>query len=791
VSRLEPVIAAGLVVHASVVWSTNGTGEWMSAVVPFLALLGGLAVAGPIKLRGTVWVVIRGLMALATVALVTETGGHGSDVLAYWYFAIALVYPLALPAVAGSLIPPFAAVIVFIESRIGEVTAPLAVGIAHSISVLASGAAAYVLGSLVFQLSGEREQVQGRLRQAEAMVKSAFDTASGGMALIRFEGSLVEVNRALCDFLGRSEEDLLALKWTQLIHPDDVESQVSTARRLVAGEIWSEQADCRFILPDGRVVWGLVGMSMIDDSVGRPQHLFVNIANTTERVYAEARLRRSESHFRNLFEVSPVPLWDIDMSGVAQLFKRWRDLGVVDLSSHLTDFPEQMQQALKAVRVRRINEAARELLRVAGSEDFARGVTMGKLGPGYGEAVTAQLDAFWRGNKSHEVMATIGDFAGGEHVGIVRVVDLSADGEPELTSAVTSFFDLTEYRRTRADLRRIEERLRTVMAGAPVILFAVDENGVFTLHEGQGLSGLGLNPGEAVGRSAFELYRDAAPAVQHMRRALTGEAFTSVEGIRGHTFETRYSPVWEGGNVTGVIGVAYDVTERENATDRLRQLIKSKDQFVATVSHELRTPLTAVVGFSQELCDGFEILERDELRSFAALIHDQALEVGDLVEDLLVASRIESDGVKISNEALDYWEQVDCVLVARRVGERVEIDRTVDDAKVYGDSIRVRQVIRNLITNADRYGGPNITVRMERRPDEFALTVVDDGPGIPEVDRPKIFEPYYRAHERRSNVDSVGLGLTVSRQLARLMGGDLTYDYRDGHSIFTLSLPAV
>ncbi len=790
-SRLEPVVAAGLVVHASLVWSRGGTGEWVGVVVPFLFVLGALAAAGPIKLRGTVWVLVRGLMALAIVAMATETGGSGSDVLVYWYFALALVYPLALPPFAGRLILLFAAVVSFVEPRIGDVTAPVAVGLARSISVLATGAAAYVLGSLVFRLSGEREQVQGRLQQAEAMLRSAFDTASGGMALLEFEGGFVEVNRALCDFLGRSEEELLPLKWTQLVHADDVQSQVSTADRLVAGEIWSEQSDCRFVLPDGRVVWGLVGMSLIGDPAGRPRYLFVHVANTTERVHAETRLRLSEAHFRNLFEVSPVPLWDIDMSGVARLFSRWRDLGVVDLSSHLTDFPEQMQQALKAVRVRRINEAARELFRVASSEDFARGVQAGKLGPGYGDAVTAQLDALWRGNKSHEVMATIGDFTGAEHTGIVRLVDLSDDGEPELTSAVTSFFDLTEYRRTRADLRRIEERLRTVMAGAPIILFAVDRNGVFTLHEGQGLSGLGLNPGEAVGRSAFELYRDATTAVQHMRRALTGEAFTSVEEIRGHTYETRYSPIWEGGNVTGVIGVAYDVTERENATDRLRQLIKSKDQFVATVSHELRTPLTAVVGFAQELCDGFDRFDRDELRSFAGLIHDQAIEVGDLVEDLLVASRIESDGVKIANVALDFWEQVDIVLMARRLGERIEIDRSVGDAKVYGDSIRVRQVIRNLITNADRYGGPHIAVRMERSEEEYALCIIDDGPGIPEVDRPKIFEPYYRAHERQSNVDSVGLGLTVSRQLARLMGGDLTYDYRGGRSIFTLSLPAV
>jgi two-component system CheB/CheR fusion protein len=356
---------------------------------------------------------------------------------------------------------------------------------------------------------------------------------------------------------------------------------------------------------------------------------------------------------------------------------------------------------------------------------------------------------------------------------------------------VASFTDLTEHLRTRDQLRRVEDRLRTVMAGAPIVVFAVDEHGVFTFSEGQGLAALGLGAGEAVGRSIFEMYRGSPGMVQAMRRALTGEVFRGTLGIGDLVFDTHFSPMWEDGRVVGVIGVSHDVTEQARAADRLRQLVRAKDEFVATVSHELRTPLTAVVGFSHELRDNLERLDPEEVRTFISLIGDQATEVADLVEDLLVASRLDLDEVAVTRDAIHLWDQVDAVLVARRIGKEVTTVRHEQEAKVFADPVRVRQIFRNLVANADRYGGPHITVRVDRFGDVFALSVIDDGAGIPETQRERVFDPYCRAHKEVGRTESVGLGLTVSRQLARLMSGELSYDYRSEHSIFTVTLPAV
>ena len=124
--------------------------------------------------------------------------------------------------------------------------------------------------------------------------------------------------------------------------------------------------------------------------------------------------------------------------------------------------------------------------------------------------------------------------------------------------------------RTR-ELRDSEERLRTVVTGAPVVLFAVDRNGIFTLSEGQGLDALGLKPGQVVGQSAFDVYQDIPEIVEHLHRSLEGEEVASTVQVADLVYETRYSPVRdEGGEVAGVIGVATDVTDRKRAEEELR-----------------------------------------------------------------------------------------------------------------------------------------------------------------------------------------------------------------------------
>lgn len=230
---------------------------------------------------------------------------------------------------------------------------------------------------------------------------------------------------------------------------------------------------------------------------------------------------------------------------------------------------------------------------------------------------------------------------------------------------------------------------------------------------------------------------------------------------------------------------------RRQLHSRLEQLLRSKDEFVAAVSHELRTPLTAVVGLSEELRQRVGELPGEEVAEFAGIIAGQSAEVAHLVEDLLVAARAETGALTIRPEPLELQGEARRVVERERLlGSRtVELEFSGSQVRAHADPARVRQIVRNLVTNALRYGGSRVWVETGEAGPAATLRVVDDGPGIPEEDRTRIFDPYYRAAAVPGVPGSVGLGLTVARSLARMMGGDLRYDYQEGKSVFELTLP--
>jgi signal transduction histidine kinase len=231
-----------------------------------------------------------------------------------------------------------------------------------------------------------------------------------------------------------------------------------------------------------------------------------------------------------------------------------------------------------------------------------------------------------------------------------------------------------------------------------------------------------------------------------------------------------------------------DVTEGRMARAQLEALVESKDQLVAAVSHELRTPLTAVVGLAQELSEHFEDFTDDEVAEFIRMIAAQSEDVSLIVEDLLVAAQAESGEIHIAPEPTNVADQVDIVVEGLRPEPVIDVQLLAPVGPAHADPGRLRQIIRNLVTNATRYGSAPVRIVIADREENVTIEVRDQGLPLPEQQRVDIFNRYHRAKERPGVAASVGVGLTVSRELARAMGGELTYDH-DGETVFTLTLP--
>ena len=228
--------------------------------------------------------------------------------------------------------------------------------------------------------------------------------------------------------------------------------------------------------------------------------------------------------------------------------------------------------------------------------------------------------------------------------------------------------------------------------------------------------------------------------------------------------------------------------ERESAREGLEELAAAKDRFIATVSHELRTPLAAVVGFSGELAQGLGRYTNEEIAEMVELISSQSQEVAQLVDDLLTAERAATGNLTVRPSSIDLLDESRSIVDSLRVGLNVTLEG--DPSVAWADTLRTRQIVRNLLTNAHRYGGDQVRVDVSTRGSMALLVVSDDGPGVKGIDAEHIFDPYYRSQTSAdTKPDSVGLGLAVARQLARMMGGDLVYKRRGGWTHFELTLP--
>ncbi len=225
--------------------------------------------------------------------------------------------------------------------------------------------------------------------------------------------------------------------------------------------------------------------------------------------------------------------------------------------------------------------------------------------------------------------------------------------------------------------------------------------------------------------------------------------------------------------------------ERANDQTELEQLVKSKDDFIAAISHELRTPLTSVLGLAEELTANLDSYERLEIVELLALVQRESSDMAHLIEDLLVMARIDGGNIPVAIDDVDLREEL-CAVASQL---ETEIDVIEGEAVARADDHRVRQILRNLLTNAARYGGDTLRIRIHGAPETASIEVWDDGDGVPAESVSRIFDRYQRGHSRPGLTQSIGLGLSVSRDLAGLMNGDLTYS-RDGRwTVFALSLP--
>jgi PAS domain S-box-containing protein len=380
--------------------------------------------------------------------------------------------------------------------------------------------------------------------------------------------------------------------------------------------------------------------------------------------------------------------------------------------------------------------------------------------------------------------------------------------------------DLTARRRADEELRVSEERFRVLVQSVKDYgIFMLDPDGrVASWNEGARRI-KGYEAAEILGRHFSVFYPADVAASGHPDRELAiarQEGRYEEEGWRVRKDGTRF---WASVIITALFGrhgtligfakVTRDLTERRIAQQReiedARRLAeaeasnRAKTGFLAAMSHELRTPLNAIAGYAQLMQEGVGGEVSEQHREYLARIRSSQQHLLGIVNDLLNYSRVEAGGITYEREPVAAREVVNSVMAmvtpqVERKRLRLEHGTCPPDVVAIADRLKVEQIVLNLLTNAVKFTpeGGTISVFCGRDGRMVRIVVRDNGPGIPADKLEAIFDPFVQlGRTLTSTHEGAGLGLAISRDLARAMNGDVRVESVEGYgATFTLSLPS-
>ena len=368
--------------------------------------------------------------------------------------------------------------------------------------------------------------------------------------------------------------------------------------------------------------------------------------------------------------------------------------------------------------------------------------------------------------------------------------------------------EMKEREEAQIQLEQQSSFLRSFLDASPDLVFYRNEDKEFSgcnrameLLTGKSEKQLiHLKPQDVYTEEVAEKVLETDEKVFRHNVSLTYEQWLDYPDGRKACFEIRKVPYYDRvGKRRGLMGFGRDITERKRYQDALERASRDKTTFISTISHELRTPLNGIVGLSRILLDTDLTGEQER---YLKTIHVSAVTLGNIFNDIIEMDKMERRKIQLDNQPVDFTGFLADLenlsgLQAQQKGLHFVLEPTLPlPHKVITDGTRLRQILWNLISNAVKFTpqGGNVNVRV--RYDEgniLHFEVEDSGIGIPEAEQDKIFAMYYQVKDSQGGkpATGTGIGLAVSRRLARNMGGDICVSSLPGKgATFTLTVHA-
>ncbi|MFY0597564.1 MAG: sodium:solute symporter [Cognatishimia sp.] len=311
---------------------------------------------------------------------------------------------------------------------------------------------------------------------------------------------------------------------------------------------------------------------------------------------------------------------------------------------------------------------------------------------------------------------------------------------------------------------------------------------------GQGLTGVLPEPNaEFLQVLERELAGSVGAATAHaMVGQIVGGASVSVRDLMAVANET--AQIMEYSNQLEVKSVELERTARQlrRANDKLLLVSEQKDAFLSQVSHELRTPMTSIRAFSEILRDS-EKLSGDEQRRYSGIIHDEAVRLTRLLDDLLDLNVLENGQVSLNQQQASLSSVLDHAIKTALSGADTKLDVSISDADhivLETDLDRLGQVFINVIRNAQKYCDarqPELKITLQVDIDAVHVDFIDNGSGIPLESQDMVFDKFARMNPQKAG--GAGLGLAICREIMHRLGGNISYLPGQGGAAFRVTVP--
>jgi PAS domain S-box-containing protein len=631
----------------------------------------------------------------------------------------------------------------------------------------------------------ERKRAEEARRASEEQFRILADTAPVMIWMAETNKLCTFFNQPWLDFTGRAMEEELGAGWTKGIHPEDYERCMEVyATSFDAREPF--EMEYRLRRHDGVYRWildhGVPRFSPGGDFLG----YIGSCIDITERKEVEKELRESESRFRQLAESLPQLVWTCRPDGTCDYVS----------PQYIAYTGGHEAEELGFGWIRRLHPDEREGVYTTWIEAASKG---------------KPLDIEYRFRR---------------HDGLYRWFKTRAVALKDSSGKIIKWFgsstDIDDQKRAEQSLRESKDRLAGIVSSAMDAIITVDENQSIVLFNESAEQMFGCTAAEALGQplSRFIPDRFRGAHSEFVRRFGETGGTSRAMGRLGalvalradgseFPIEASISAIEVGGRKLYTV-IHRDITERKQAEAEREQLAReqvareaaetanlSKDEFLALVSHELRSPLNAILGYTRMLrawpMDGTAVDKA------AGVIERSAKAQVQIIEDLLDSARIVTGKLRIEPGPMDLATAIEAALDTVRPAAAAKGIALIADfgrrpAQALGDSIRLQQVMWNILSNAVKFTpeGGRVELRMEGDDDNVRIVVSDTGKGIDPEFLPFVFDRFRQADPSGARrYGGLGLGLSIAKHLVELHGGTIAAASEGAGrgATFTLTLP--